>query len=415
MKWNPKAVAITTAASLTAAALVAAPALASSEGQGGGQCRTQAEALACLDSLREYVLAHPDAPLPTPTPTAPAPTTSSPAPTTSAPTTSSPTPTTSAPTTSSPTPTTPAPTSTTVPAKPYASGLPWSSGAFTDHKASVANDFAAMRGRALDNISVFPSRESWSEMQNSWFLDSKRIPNDFQGDIVVGVPLWPENGSLGSNDDAQWKKFAQTVAAKDSDAIVRLGWEMNLPGWYFHITKSNQDQWAAKFNKSVEAMHSVAPNLRIAYNPNWGPDQTSGDSRQVFQKVKHNVDYYGIDMYDEWPPDTSDSAWQQRLNGAGGLQDSLNYAKANGKKFALPEWGVACNGSGCQWQGHAGGDNPRYVNNTLGFLIQNKAHVAFDSWFNEDGSYIKSNLVPTTTNPKAAAAYKAKLTEAANS
>ena len=102
---------------------------------------------------------------------------------------------------------------------------------------------------------------------------------------------------------------------------------MNLPGWYFHITKSNQDQWAAKFNKSVEAMHSVAPNLRIAYNPNWGPDQTSGDSRQVFQKVKHNVDYYGIDMYDEWPPDTSDSAWQQRLNGAGGLQDSLNYAK----------------------------------------------------------------------------------------
>ena len=293
--------------------------------------------------------------------------------------------------------------------------MPWNSGAFTAHKASEAVAFEKGRGRTLDHITVFPSRESWSSMQNTWFLDSQRIPAGFKGNIIVGVPLWPQDSNIDYDSTAQWQKFAKTLAARDPKAIVRLGWEMNIPGWYYKVTPANKTKWIANFNRSAKAIKAVAPNMQIVFNPNWGSDQTGVDSREVFQAVKSNVDIYAIDMYDEWPPDTSDAAWQQRLTQRGGLGESLEYARANGKKFALGEWGVGCTTGGCQWQGHAGGDNPRYITNTLNYLAQNRKDVAFESYFHEPMPYLKSELFTTSTNPKASAAYKAALTQIAGS
>ncbi len=360
---------------------------------------TQAEALAGLDAARRYIEQHPDTPLPTTTPTATS--------TTAPPTTAPPTPSTTTATTAPPTTTPPSPTATGV---RYASGMPWSSGVWGAHDAAAVAGFASARARPVDNIEFFTSRESWSALLNTWYLSSGVIPAGFTGDLVASVPLWPENSTVGTNADTNWAAFARALAAKDSNAYVRLGWEMNLPSSYWRVTAANRTAWIAAFNRAVNAMHSVAPALRIVFNPNWGADQTDTDSRSVFQAVKANVDVYGIDIYDSYPPDTSDANAAQRLNGVRGLQDSLNYATANGKLFAIPEWGVACNVSGCAWQGNAGGDNPRFINDTLDFLAANRGKVAFESYFNEPASYIRSNLYPTSTNPQAAAAYRAKLT-----
>lgn len=298
----------------------------------------------------------------------------------------------------------PAQAATPARATRYASGLAWSSGAYTDLDAAQATGFAAWRGRPLDNISVFPSRDSWPAMLNPWWLGSGTIPSGFDGDLVVAVPLWPKNSGVSANADAQWRQLGAQIAGRDPDAYVRLGWEMNI-GMYWKVTPANRGQWIAAFDRAAAGLHAGGPRLRIVWNPNWGADQTGTDSRAVFQAVKGQVAVYAIDAYDSYPASTSDASAAVRMSGPGGFADSLAYAKANGKRFALPEWGVACATSGCAWAGNAGGDNPRYIRDVLGFLAASAADVAFDSYFNETQGYIRSNLYPATPNPRAGAAY----------
>jgi len=181
---------------------------------------------------------------------------------------------------------------------------------------------------------------------------------------------------------------------------------MNIGNPYWKVTTANHTQWVAAFKRAVAAMHSVAPQLRIVFNPNWGYDQNGVDSKALFGEVKAGVSVFAIDMYDAYPADTNDWNAVIRWFGKGGLAESLDFAKANGVKFALPEWGVACNGAGCQWAGNTGGDNPRYINETLSFLSRYSSAVAFDSYFNEPASYLRSALYPAATNPSAAAAYR---------
>ncbi|MFI7588264.1 hypothetical protein ACIB24_14440 [Spongisporangium articulatum] len=290
----------------------------------------------------------------------------------------------------------------------HASGLPWSSGVYAEHSADEAMAFGTWRRRPVDNISVFPDRGSWASMNSAWYLTDSVIPKGFKGDIVAAVPLWPQGSDVSANADGQWRTFAQQLADKDPDAYVRLGWEMNI-GQYWKVTAANRTEWIAAFTRAVNAMHSVAPGLRIVWNPNWGGDQTGTSSRDVFQAVKSLVDVYAIDIYDSWPANGLRAGGQQ-LVGPGGLADSLAYAKANGKKFAVPEWGVACDGGGCQWQGHAGGDNAVYIAGLLAFLAANADRVAFESYFNEPAAYIRSALYPTGTNPAAGNAYVKALT-----
>jgi hypothetical protein len=296
------------------------------------------------------------------------------------------------------------------PALRYASGLTWSSGAYTAHSATSAKAFSTWRGRPLDNISVFPQRDSWATINQAWYLSSSTIPPGFTGDIVVAVPLWPQNSSVSVNANGQWRTFARALAAKDPEAYVRLGWEMNIKT-YWGVNPANRAQWVSAFKRAVIAMHSVAPKLRIVFNPNWGYDQTGVDSRELFQQVKAGVSVFGIDMYDAYPPDTNNWNAVIRWFGARGLADSLDFAKANGVKFALGEWGVACNEPTCQWAGNTGGDNPRYIQDTLYFLSRYSADVAFDSYFNEPSTYIKSHLYPANVNPVAGQAYRTALTQ----
>jgi hypothetical protein len=165
-------------------------------------------------------------------------------------------------------------------------------------------------------------------------------------------------------------------------------------------------------------MKATCPGVRIDFNPNHGADQTSGCggadpadwcTRRAFQLVKQHVAFFGIDTYDSYPPVTSASGWDYRLTMAGELDESRRYAVANGKLFTVPEWGVACNGGGCQWAGNAGGDNPTYIERHLDYFTQHAADMGYETYFNEPASYIVSDLV--TSNPAARAAMQAGIRE----
>jgi hypothetical protein len=310
---------------------------------------------------------------------------------------------------------------TTTTRSSHSSGLPWSSGVGPqDQTTARADEFAAFRGARVDNVVLFPPRDNWSTLSDpNWIADG--LPTGFnpaKDDLIMSIPLWPGSNSVGNTGTkAQWQNLAKVIKAKDSNAYIRLGWEMNLPSSYWMIgdgTKpdysgntipDNKAQWQASFVQAVKWIKEAAPNLRIVWNPNYGGDQTCTDcARSVFQAAKKYIDVYGIDTYDAWNPDLGTSGTAEHLNR---LNETRDYAVQNGKKWAVPEWGLACNTDGCQWSGHAGGDNPQYINDYLSYFKKNASTLAFEAYFDEPGTYIRSAIDVTPIGPNGPAKYRA--------
>jgi hypothetical protein len=346
-------------------------------------------------------------------PQSPAPSSPSSAPTTaptSAPTTAPTTAPTSAPTTSAPAPkpttstttppTTPAPTGST---KGTRSGMLFDSGGFTMHEASRVSQLEALRGRKVDIISVAPSRENWSEMQNPWFMDSERLPAGYTGNLEVAVPLWPEDGNLGTaaagGYNQQWQAMASMISARFPKAYIRLGWEMNLNGWPHSAYPASAEQWKAAYRQAVTAIRRGGSQLRISWVPNEGRGQTGTEDAGVFYPGDAYVDFIGMDAYDWWPGYTNEANIAEHRDSKYGWNYWLNFAKAHNKRFVLPEWGIAPANDA------SGGDNPTYINFVYSWLKANAEWVQYESYFHETGSYIRSDLI-SGQNPRALAEYK---------
>lgn len=293
------------------------------------------------------------------------------------------------------------PTPTPAPAGRNASGKPWKSGVF-GHNTEYISAWEQTTGQSADVLTVFPTRGSWDSMMGDWWLST--APPGFNGTLSVGIPPWPEDGSLataaagGYND--QWKKFARLVASKYPDAYIRIGWEFNIPSWYWYATPENVDQWKAAWRHAARSMKSAAPGLRMDWNPNGGPGETIKPATLAYPG-DDVVDVVGVDAYDWWPAVTSDETWQKRLTEDGGLQSWAGFARAHGKKLSFPEWGVVTK------EGKdAGGDNPEYIRRMTEFFAANATLMAYDSYFDErEGGYLNSSLAVNA--PKAGQEYRA--------
>lgn len=281
----------------------------------------------------------------------------------------------------------------------HASGLPWSDGGYFMHDANQATAFAAWRGRPVDNILAFPSRESWPALLNDWWTGS--VPASFvagRDDFIVAVPLWTDDRNLGT--DADWRQLASTVAAVDPNAYVRLGWEMNC---CFSFA-TDVAAWRAQFSRAASLLKSVAPGLQIVFNPNEGASSPGlvADASTLF--VAGKVDVIAIDAYDWYPPYNSTANADLHFTMQYGWNWWYDFARSEGLPFGLGEFSVATGSSA------SGGDNPAYFTNVYNWLSSKHAadpgSIAFVSLFNESDAYCTCNVYPTNANPNAAARYK---------
>lgn len=281
--------------------------------------------------------------------------------------------------------------------------LLFESGVYPMNKAAEITKFENARGVKVNVITVFPARESWDNLQGTWYMDEERISNNFKGTLSIGMPLWPQDGNLKDATsglyDIQWEKFARTVSAKYPTAYVRLGWEMNLKDWYYRATPENAEEWKNAYRLAVKAIKKVAPNIRIVFNPNEGPGQTGTKDATLFYPGDEYVDLIGIDAYDWWPGYTNQENISHHLHQEFGWNWWLAFAKAHNKKFTLPEWGIAPANE------NSGGDNPKYINFVYSWLKENKEWIQMECYFQETDSYIQSDLF-LGRNPKATAEYK---------
>lgn len=281
--------------------------------------------------------------------------------------------------------------------------LIFESGVFPMHRASEVTKWEKDRKAEVAVISVFPSRQSWENLQNNWFMDDQRIPANFKGTLSIGMPLWPENGNLKDaaegNYNNEWEKFGKSVAEKYPTAYMRVGWEMNINDWYYKATPDNAEQWKQAFIHAVNALRKASPKFRIVFNPNIGAGQTGTEDAALFYPGDEYVDLIGIDAYDWWPGYTNDANIARHRDNKYGWNWWLNFAKSRNKKFCLPEWGIATANP------NSGGDNPKYINFVYSWLKENKDWVQMECYFNETDKYLRSDLF-TGYNPKATTAYK---------
>lgn len=285
---------------------------------------------------------------------------------------------------------------------PY-NGLIFESGLFAMHKATEVTKWEKERGAEVAVIAVAPSRESWPALQNTWFMDHERIPQNFKGTLNIAMPLWPEDGNLEDayqgNYNAEWEKFGKSVAAKYPDAYIRVGWEMNLNDWYFKATPQNAGKWKQAYIHAITALRKGSSGFRFIFNPNLGKGQTGTEDASLFYPGDAYVDLIGVDAYDWWPGYTSEANIAQHRDTPYGWNWWLNFAKQRNKKFCVPEWGIA------RGNPNSGGDNPMYIDFVYAWLKDNKQWIQMECYFHESMDYLRSDLF-TGYNPRATAGYK---------
>jgi beta-mannanase len=257
-------------------------------------------------------------------------------------------------------------------------------------------------------------------MRSQWLFDAYR---NFPGQLVVSAPMWPANqGSLSECAtgayDSRWATLGKTFVANNrASAILRLGWEANGDFMYwsagersadgsFRSTALGASQYRECFRRVVAAVRTSAPRLVIDWTVNAHDSPTCNGRATNCYPGDDVVDIVGIDTYDMWPVSRDQAEFDRQANQAEGITAMYNFARGHGKLFSVPEWGVAPGASG-----GGGFDNPFYVTAMISWFAAHAKYLAYEAYFNICQSEVKSDIYACgPINPKAGAAYRAKLT-----
>ena len=285
------------------------------------------------------------------------------------------------------------------------SGLAWGSGVFMPGTSKTAVDgFATWRGRPLDAVVTFPARANWYDVTNpSWLYDAW-VGTPYTKSVAVAMIPTGEGATVaacaqGAYND-KWVLFGRNIKARglDDESIIRLGWEFN--GNWFPWSAYDPAAWASCWRNIHTSAESVAPALRWDWTVNRGIGQALPDASRAYPGDAY-VDVVGVDSYDMWPAVTSEAAWQEQLNGRGGLNEWASFAYAHGKRFSVPEWGVFPAGGA----GHEGGDNAFYINKMVDFFAAQGGRLDYECYFNESAAYYGGGIFNPNQNPRASQAY----------
>ncbi|ADP78715.1 glycoside hydrolase family 26 protein [Pseudofrankia inefficax] len=282
-------------------------------------------------------------------------------------------------------------------------GVRWASGANGNFPDEI-QPWAAWTGRPVDLAMIFTSRTDWNSVEApDWPLNAFTRAA-WPGQISIAQPLWPDSGgnerdcAAGAYDE-HWHQFGENLLKYGrGDAIVRLGWEFN-GDWYDWYPR-NVDVWKRCYQRTVTALRAAAPDVRIDWTMTMHRDDLprGGDVWSAYPGDAY-VDIIGIDYYDMSPPAPTQGLWDRLCVAPSGLCTVIQQARARGKKFSVPEWGVVSGAGG-------GGDNPFFVQKMYAMFQANAGILAYEAYFNNaDADNVRSSLLNPTLNPRSAQRY----------
>ena len=257
----------------------------------------------------------------------------------------------------------------------------------TDSNVSIASDY-------LDGSDGWSSMDSYQ----SWLY----APWKGAGyQMVLGVPIIPTSGGTAvgtlaagaaGNYNSYFVTLAQTlVSAGFGDAILRPGWEFNVPGYTWSVSNpTDAANYAAFYQNIVNSMRTVAGQ---AFKFVWdGPMGSSGGSWTALQAWPGTsyVDYIGNDTYDQtWNSscglafNNTSTTTQAQCVWANSTLPNLNtvesFAQSVGKPVVFPEWGLSI-----RPDGHGLGDDPVYIDDMGAWMANAANDVAWASYFDYD-------------------------------
>jgi Glycosyl hydrolase family 26 len=261
-----------------------------------------------------------------------------------------------------------------------------------------------------------PGNGGWADMDGSGgTLDWLLAPFSGSGyTLSLGVPIIPTDssgtavGTLAQGATGAFNSYyvtlAQTlVAAGQSDAYLRLGWEFD-GSWmpWAATTPGDEASFAAYFRQIVTAMRSVpGEQFRFVWNPDAGAFTQSGYSVAAAYPGDAYVDVIGLDAYDQsWAtPQTPTNAWSSTTLPT--LTAAQQFASSNGKPLAFCEWGVAIRSDG-----HGLGDDPYFISQMVSWMHSND--VTYESYFDANSGGVNS-LITGGSFPSSLAAFSADL------
>jgi hypothetical protein len=269
---------------------------------------------------------------------------------------------------------------------------------------SEVQAWAAFRGSAVTAVQTFADLTSWDTMIHPWMGSQL---GSFPGQWVISESFYPDNGGdMGTCANggyaSHWAQFGDWLNSQGrSSTIVRLAWEANGDWFPWSVRNTSLATWQSCFRQVVTAIRSTDPRVRI----DWTINAHSGGLNEY--PGNGYVDIIGVDNYDQWPPSRTDAAFSQQCHEATGMCSVIAFARAHGKKFSVPEWGVvAKTDTGAGRAGQAGGDNPVYIRNMYLTLHANAGALAYETYYNDaSADNVHSSLLNPDENPVAAAEY----------
>ncbi|WP_419815158.1 PEPxxWA-CTERM sorting domain-containing protein [Glacieibacterium sp.] len=226
--------------------------------------------------------------------------------------------------------------------------------------------FIDLLGRKPAGVVEFAENSDWTHMRDSINWAARSWDGSYR--MMQSVPMLMSTGTLAQGAagqyDQEFAKVAQMlIANKQSDAMIRIGWEFN-GDWYRWGAASDPTSWVTYYQRIVTAMRSVpGQQFKFIWNPALGRQSIAAD--RVYPGDAY-VDYIGLDVYNQsWRPQDVDPAtrWQGLVSQPYGLDWLSNFATLHDKAITLPEWGT-----GTRPDGHGGGDDPLFIENMAAWI-----------------------------------------------
>lgn len=271
-----------------------------------------------------------------------------------------------------------------------AGSLPWKSGV-----ACSGAEFGAWRGQKVDMAIGFAPWRTWSSMVAYFAKGGASRVKKRGTNASFGVGLLTSESAGRFTDcaagrfDAHFRAIGQNLARQGmGNADIRLGWEANGHGWPWSIG-DQVEPYKACFRRAVTALRSGAPGLSISWHMA-KRGKLRGPVTAAFPGAPY-VTNVAMSFYDD---EAAKHGREMHNGGPWGLEAWLAFAKSQGKKFAVSEWGVGRKG-----------DNKAFIEKTFDFFRKNASSIAYEAYFNcphSNGIYL---LHPTRRNPQSSARY----------
>jgi Glycosyl hydrolase family 26 len=292
----------------------------------------------------------------------------------------------------------------------------WLSGAFIGRGASDTSiqEMGEWRGRPLEVLTVYPDYQTWAGITSSTWVFSQ--VEGYRGKLVYSLPLLPvhhDGATLAQVAAGKYDHVFVTIAdqmraAGRGDTIVRVGWEANGSWLPWGVDAAHASDFRAATRRVMTLMKARTPTLTMSFEIACNTILAGASDRlsalEQLYPGDDLTDVVGCDHYDNFDARaTTRESWPSVLNGVDspGLQDVADFARAHGKRFAVPEWGLDGTENG-------GGDNPLFIQLMYEFFVANDDVLLFEAYFDEPMTYIKSSLWGDggpSLNPRSAQEY----------